>query len=50
VFDDSCFSGQYVTGDVTPEYLARLQEERSDLAKAKRRQVNRSSLKAIRAV
>ncbi|HEU4604306.1 MAG TPA: amidophosphoribosyltransferase [Steroidobacteraceae bacterium] len=49
-FDDSCFSGNYVTGDVTPEYLARLQQERSDLAKAQRRQVNRSSLKAIRAV
>jgi amidophosphoribosyltransferase len=49
-FDDSCFSGQYVTGDVTPEYLAKLQEERSDRAKAQRRQVNRAALKAIRAV
>ncbi len=36
-FDASCFSGQYVTGDVTPEYLARLQSERSDDAKARRR-------------
>jgi amidophosphoribosyltransferase len=36
-FDTSCFSGQYVTGDVTPEYLARLQTERSDSAKASRR-------------
>jgi amidophosphoribosyltransferase len=35
-FDTSCFSGHYVTGDVTPEYLARLQEERSDDAKARR--------------
>ena len=35
-FDTSCFSGEYVTGDVTPEYLARLQAERSDLAKAQR--------------
>jgi amidophosphoribosyltransferase len=35
-FDTSCFSGQYVTGDVTPEYLARLQAERSDMAKAQR--------------
>jgi amidophosphoribosyltransferase len=35
-FDTSCFSGQYVTGDVTPEYLARLQAERSDQAKAQR--------------
>lgn len=49
-FDTSCFSGQYVTGDVTPAYLARLQEERSDEAKEKRRQVHRRSLKAIRAV
>jgi amidophosphoribosyltransferase len=36
-FDTSCFSGEYVTGDVTPEYLARLQRERSDDAKARRR-------------
>src|SRR5512134_1602702 len=35
-FDTSCFSGEYVTGDITPEYLARLQAERSDLAKAER--------------
>lgn len=48
-FDTSCFSGEYVTGDVTPEYLARLQEQRSDQAKALRRQ-GRGSLKAVRAV
>jgi amidophosphoribosyltransferase len=36
-FDTSCFSGEYVTGDVTPEYLALLQEQRSDSAKARRR-------------
>jgi amidophosphoribosyltransferase len=35
-FDTSCFSGDYVTSDVTPEYLARLQAERSDQAKAQR--------------
>nr|WP_298721548.1 amidophosphoribosyltransferase [uncultured Steroidobacter sp.] len=46
-FDTSCFSGEYVTGDITPAYLKRLEEERSDQAKAKRRQ---SPLKAIRAV
>ncbi len=40
-FDTSCFSGEYVTGDVTPEYLARLQLERSDLAKAARREERR---------
>ena len=36
-FDTSCFSGEYVTGDITPDYLARLQSERSDTAKANRR-------------
>ncbi len=49
-FDDSCFSGKYVTGDVTVDYLARLQEERSDQAKARRRQLHKSSQKAMRAV
>jgi amidophosphoribosyltransferase len=34
-FDTSCFSGEYVTGDVTPEYLQRLANERSDEAKAR---------------
>jgi amidophosphoribosyltransferase len=29
-FDTSCFSGRYVTGDVTAEYLARLERERAD--------------------
>ena len=39
-FDTSCFSGHYVTGDVTPEYLSRLEQERSDRvmsARGKRR-------------
>ncbi len=35
-FDASCFSGDYVTGDVSATYLARLERERSDLAKAQR--------------
>ena len=35
-FDNSCFSGEYVTGDVTPEYLERLERERSDKAKTAR--------------
>ncbi len=48
-FDTSCFSGEYVTGDITPDYLARLQEERSDRAKASRRR-GQSGVKAIRAV
>jgi amidophosphoribosyltransferase len=32
-FDTSCFSGEYVTGDVTEEYLRRLETARSDEAK-----------------
>ena len=43
-FDTSCFSGIYVTGDITPEYLERLERERSDGAKAQRRD---SSLKVV---
>ena len=35
-FDDSCFSGRYVTG-VEPEYLRQLEFMRSDEAKAQRR-------------
>ncbi len=35
-FDTSCFSGQYVTNDVTPDYLARLQEQRCDDARTRR--------------
>jgi len=47
-FDTSCFSGHYVTGDVTPEYLARLQSERSDMAKASRRDGDKNGLKVVR--
>jgi len=48
-FDASCFSGEYVTGDITPEYLARLQAERSDLAKTERNSggSGRGSLKVV---
>ena len=35
-FDSSCFSGQYVTSDVTPAYLARIEQARSDKAKSNR--------------
>jgi amidophosphoribosyltransferase len=31
-----CFSGEYVTGDITDEYLRALEEQRSDSAKSKR--------------
>jgi amidophosphoribosyltransferase len=47
-FDTSCFSGEYVTGDVTPDYLARLQSERSDEAKATRQ--GRKAAAALRAL
>ncbi len=43
-FDTSCFSGTYVTGDITPEYLERLERERNDDAKALRRD---NPLKAV---
>src|SRR5665213_980094 len=36
-FDTSCFSGEYVTGDVTPEYLEKLKLDRSDAAKSRQR-------------
>ena len=35
-FDTSCFSGEYVTGDVTKEYLLELEQERNDHAKVLR--------------
>jgi amidophosphoribosyltransferase len=45
-FDTSCFSGEYVTGDVTFEYLDRLQRARSDEVRSRRRAA-RLGLKAI---
>ena len=35
-FDTSCFSGEYVTGDVTAEYLHELEVRRNDAAKQRR--------------
>ena len=35
-FDTSCFSGEYVTNDVTEEYLRVLESRRNDQAKASR--------------
>jgi amidophosphoribosyltransferase len=46
-FDTSCFSGEYVTGDVTPEYLSQLERQRSDRAKQERehaRQLRKSGV------
>ena len=35
-FDTSCFSGEYVAGDISEEYLHRIEQERSDEAQARR--------------
>src|SRR5690606_32908724 len=35
-FDASCFSGEYVTGDITPEYLRKIEAERGDHVKVDR--------------
>jgi amidophosphoribosyltransferase len=35
-FDTSCFSGEYVTGDITAEYLRRIEANRADEVKVKR--------------
>lgn len=48
-FDTSCFSGEYVTGDITPEYLERLRVERSDAAKTSRRGKS-GGLKVVRGI
>jgi amidophosphoribosyltransferase len=39
-FDTSCFSGEYVTGDVTDEYLHEIEERRNDAAKQRREASN----------
>ncbi len=44
-FDTSCFSGEYVTGDVTDEYLVELEKRRNDAAK----QAQKKKHKKIRA-
>lgn len=41
-FDTSCFSGEYVTGDVTEEYLSNLEQKRNDQAKRQRSTGRRS--------
>ena len=41
-FDTSVFSGEYITGDVTPDYLASLERERSDEAKQERKRGGKS--------
>lgn len=46
-FDTSCFSGEYVTADVTPAYLSALEKARSD--DAKRRHESRWAMKDVSA-
>ena len=46
-FDTSCFSGEYITGDVTEEYLHELEERRSDAAKRKRKHKVRSQSNVV---
>ena len=35
-FDCSVFTGEYITGDITPEYLDNIASQRNDSAKKKR--------------
>ena len=36
-FDTSCFSGEYVTGDLTDDYLDEIERRRNDVAKQRRK-------------
>jgi amidophosphoribosyltransferase len=38
-FETSCFSGSYITGDVTPEYLAGIEANRNDAELTRRTSV-----------
>jgi amidophosphoribosyltransferase len=40
-FDTSCFSGEYIAGDVTREYLLELEEQRNDAAKQLRKSLEK---------
>jgi amidophosphoribosyltransferase len=45
VFDTSCFSGEYITGDVTDRYLNELERRRANAVKAERdNQIRREEL------
>ena len=46
-FDTSCFSGEYVTGDVTPEYLSDLESRRNDNAKQARQNKRKAGAKVV---
>jgi amidophosphoribosyltransferase len=49
-FDTSCFSGEYVTGDITPEYLRKIETVRSDSVKVVRDRVYAGSPAAIEVI
>jgi len=46
-FDTSCFSGEYVTGDVTQEYLSELESRRNDAAKRARKKERKARAKVV---
>ena len=46
-FDTSCFSGEYVTGDVTDDYLNELESRRNDAAKQAREKIDRPESKVV---
>ena len=46
-FDTSCFSGEYVTGDVTDEYLNELEKRRNDAAKQAREENHKGVKSAV---
>jgi amidophosphoribosyltransferase len=41
------FSGEYVTGDVTPEYLSELESRRNDAAKQARQKKRKARAKVV---
>ena len=46
-FDTSCFSGEYVTGDVTEEYLSELESRRNDAAKRAQKKGRKKAAKVV---
>jgi amidophosphoribosyltransferase len=46
-FDASCFSGEYVTGDVTAEYLRKIEAARADSVKVRRDRRNAGAPVAV---
>jgi amidophosphoribosyltransferase len=46
-FDASCFSGEYVTGDITEEYLRKIEAARADPVKVSRDRLYADSPEAV---